>query len=68
MHEEDPSALCCHQKFKFILFSGNAFRYCDSNGVWSRTDVLSCASPEFVDLLQEVMIAIVTSIDKLYFH
>ena len=39
---------------RIILFSGNAVRYCDGNGVWSRTDVLSCASPEFVELLEQV--------------
>ena len=39
-----------------ILFLGNALRYCDDNGVWSRTDVLSCASRDFGNLLNEVMI------------
>ena len=41
-----------------FLFLGNAVRCCDDNGVWSWTDLLPCVSPEFVNLLEEVMIVI----------
>ena len=44
--------------FFLKLVSGNAVRYCDSNGVWSGTDVLSCMSAEFTTILEQVMVVI----------
>ena len=45
-----------HQLCEYFL--GNAIRYCDGNKVWSRTNALSCASAEFVNLLEEVMLVV----------
>ena len=57
MHTMDDSFVPCTS-----LPSGNATRFCGSDGQWGEVNVLNCTSREFVEL-EEMLVSFVAEIN-----